>query len=1007
VSEDAFLDQQYRALVHAVQDYAIFSLDVAGVVQTWNAGAERNTGYTSSEIVGQHFSRFYPRDAVAAGKPEAELATAARTGRFSEETWRLRRDGRLFWAHVVITPLHDTRDGSLRGFAQVTRDLTHWKAREDALRENREALAATLHSIGDGVIATDELGRVTRLNPVAERLTGWAHAEALGRPITEVFSIVSELTGQPMESPIARVLAEGIVIGLANHTALVSRDGTLRAIADSGAPIRDPGGVIRGAVLVFRDVTEERRAAEAMRKLEERFRILVSQVADYAIYMLDLSGRISSWNIGAERMKGYSEEEVLGQHFSLFYTPEDVASQKPARALEQAIAEGRSENEGWRLRKDGTRFWANAVLTALHADNGALIGFAKLTRDLTERQQTTARLLEERAAHAASESARARSAFLADLGKALAESRELKPAIVRMARLALPMLGDYCIVDLRTPDGQNELLALAHVDPTQEHLVADLRRLQVPESVATHPAPRVLATGKSDLVPVITDEMLVAAAKSPEYLQLLRSLHPTSHMIVPMFVGERPTGTVSFVSTRSDRHFNEVDLSLAEDLAHRAALVIDNARLYDAEQRARRAAEILARAGAVLGSSLDHEVTLQNLAQLAVPLLADWCTVHVTDESGNIRPLAVAHTDPEKVRWARELAERYGARPDEPRGVPNVLRTGKTELYRSISDEMLHEAARDAEHERILRELGMTSVVIVPLEVHGRTIGALSMIHAESGQHFLDGDVVLIEELARRAAIAVENARLYRESQRAIALRDEFMSIASHELRTPLTSLQLHVEGLLRSAERGESLGATRYLAKLKAVAQQVSRQERLVHELLDFSHVAAGGLEFQLEELDLSQLISEVAERFQEDLAKRQCPFQLDTGGSVLGTWDRLRMDQVVTNLLSNALKYAPGRLIHVRLHADEERATIDVIDQGPGVAPEDQERIFRRFERAVSGSNYGGFGLGLWLVREIVTRLGGSVSVLSQLGQGATFRVVVPRQPPGLRSSGTTPDA
>src|SRR5690606_425534 len=151
-------------------------------------------------------------------------------------------------------------------------------------------------------------------------------------------------------------------------------------------------------------------------------------------------------------------------------------------------------------------------------------------------------------------------------------------------------LGDYCIIDLRAPDGTSGLLALAHVDPSQEPLVADLRRLQAPDP-ATHPAPRVLRSGKSEVVNGYTDEMLVAAAQSPEFLDTLRRLHPTAHMIVPMFVGERPTGTISFVSTRIERRFSDVDLSLAEDLAHRTALVIENARLYAAEQRSRQVAE--------------------------------------------------------------------------------------------------------------------------------------------------------------------------------------------------------------------------------------------------------------------------------------------------------------------------------------------------------------------------------------------------------------------------------
>ena len=1002
------VDASDRRLLDAIDAYAICQLDAQGVVTRWSSGAERNTGYRPDEIVGQHASRLYPVEAPGSTRLDAVLRETARVGHFEDEGWLLRKDGSRFWARTVTTPLPGP-DGVARGFAQVTRDLTEQRSREEALRDNEAALSATLYSIGDGVIATDESGRVTRVNPVAEALTGWSQRDAIGHPLSDVFHIVSELTGEPLENPVSRVLEEGLVMGIANHTALVARNGTQRAIADSAAPIRDQGGRIRGAVLVFRDVTEERRASEARLELEERFRLLVTQVRDYAIFMLDPAGRISSWNAGAARLKGYEEAEILGRHFSVFYTPEDIASGKPARELEEALAVGRVEDEGLRLRKDGSSFLANVVITPLRNQDGVLIGFAKVTRDLTERQQATTRLLEARAARAASEAARARSAFLADLGEALAESRGLPVAITRVARLALPTLGDYCIVDLRTPDGSAEVLALAHVDSTLEPLVAEMRRLQPPDLSQTHPAPQVMRTGQSSLQPVITEEMLTRAAQSPRYLEVLRRLHPTSHMIVPMIVGGRPTGTMSFVSTRNERHFSEVDLSLAEDLAHRVALVIENARLYEAEQRARLAAErsqrrleatvdrleILAKAGAVLGSSLDYEVTLQHLADLVVPKLADWCAVHIPDETGVLRSVAVAHSNPEKAQWARALGQRYPVRPDESYGAAAVLRTGERALYPEISDELLRRAARDAEHERILRELGMTSALIEPLTVRDKTIGTLTLVNAESGQKFSEDDIGLMAELARRAAMAVENARLYRESQQAIALRDEFVSLASHELKTPLTSLQLHVEGLLRSVERGELPMPERHLGKLHAVEQQVRRQERLVGELLDFSGVAAAGLTLQLEDVDLADVVRQVAERFEEDLLRKRCELELELTAGVVGRWDRQRLDHVVTNLLSNAIKYAPGKPIRVRLAADDEHVTLEVIDRGAGIAPADHERIFRRFERAVSRENYGGFGLGLWMVREIVTRLGGSVSVLSQPGEGATFRVVLPRRP------------
>jgi PAS domain S-box-containing protein len=267
-------EQQFRLLVDSVEDYAIFMLDRQGRILTWNAGAERLKGYTASEAIGHGFEMFYTAEDRASGKPARLLKVASELGRVEDEGWRVRRGGERFWADVIISTMTD-EDGTLVGFAKVTRDLTARKAAEEALRRSEESLSATLYSIGDGVIATDEQGRVTRLNPVAEALTGWQQADAVGRPIESVFHIVNELTRAPADNPVGRVLSEGTIVGLANHTALIARDGIERPIADSGSPIRDGSGAVLGAVLVFRDVTEERRADEEYqraRRAEEAVR---------------------------------------------------------------------------------------------------------------------------------------------------------------------------------------------------------------------------------------------------------------------------------------------------------------------------------------------------------------------------------------------------------------------------------------------------------------------------------------------------------------------------------------------------------------------------------------------------------------------------------------------------------------------------------------------------------------------------------------------------------------
>jgi PAS domain S-box-containing protein len=256
VVADYASENRYRLLVEAVTDYAIYMIDPHGIVISWNPGARRFKGYTPTEIIGQHFSRFYTDEDRAGGLPERALATAAREGKFESEGWRVRKDGNRFWAHVVIDPVRSA-SGELLGFAKITRDLT----------ERREAELALRHS-------------------------------------------------------------------------------------------------------------------------EEQFRLLVQSVTDYAIYMLDPEGRVTSWNIGAQRIKGYLPHEIIGRHFSEFYTPADRERGEPRRALETAAREGRFEKEGLRVRKDGSTFVAHVVIDPIRGPNGDLLGFAKVTRDITERKKS-------------------------------------------------------------------------------------------------------------------------------------------------------------------------------------------------------------------------------------------------------------------------------------------------------------------------------------------------------------------------------------------------------------------------------------------------------------------------------------------------------------------------------------------------------------------------------------------------------------------------------------------
>ncbi|HEV8613382.1 MAG TPA: PAS domain S-box protein, partial [Gemmatimonadales bacterium] len=315
-------EAQFRMLVEGTSEYAIFLLDPAGKVTSWNPGAEAIKGYRAGEILGQHYSRFYTPEDVRAGNPARHLEITGREGKYAEEAWRVRKDGSRFWANTLITALYDDA-GTLRGFSEITSDQTlrkqadetaHRLSAEQAAREEaertaaasqaqREQLRVTLHSIGDAVIATDPAGKVTLLNAVAARLIGWPGEEAIGQPLETVFRIQNEESGQPAENPTVQVTREGTVVGLANHTILIARDGTVTPIDDSAAPIRDAEGNLIGVVLVFRDVTERRRAERAIRESEAHKAAILETALD-GVITIDHEGKVLEFNPAAERMFG-------------------------------------------------------------------------------------------------------------------------------------------------------------------------------------------------------------------------------------------------------------------------------------------------------------------------------------------------------------------------------------------------------------------------------------------------------------------------------------------------------------------------------------------------------------------------------------------------------------------------------------------------------------------------------------------------------------------------------
>jgi signal transduction histidine kinase len=298
------------------------------------------------------------------------------------------------------------------------------------------------------------------------------------------------------------------------------------------------------------------------------------------------------------------------------------------------------------------------------------------------------------------------------------------------------------------------------------------------------------------------------------------------------------------------------------------------------------------------------------------------------------------------------------------------------------------------QHLDLIGKLKLTSIMTVPLISRLKVLGAMTLGLIRPDRHYNLSDLKFVEELANRAAIAIDNAGLYRDAQEAIQVRDEFLSIASHELRTPITPLMLQLQAMLRMANRNSHgmLTQDELVKGIKKIERQTERLSRLVDELLNVSRLRAGRMNLNLETFDLSQLIRDIVERYRVELEKSHCVPILHLESSMLVYWDPLRIEEAIVNLLENAMKFGKSKPIDISLTLKNEEVELSVKDQGMGISAQDQKRIFERFERAVSITEYGGFGLGLYITRKIVEGHGGSIQVESHLGKGSIFTIHLP---------------
>ena len=777
---------------------------------------------------------------------------------------------------------------------------------------------------------------------------------------------------------------------------------------------------------------------------EQLLRLLLESTSDCAVFPLDADGRVAGWDAAAERLFGYAEGEALGQPLARFFTPEDVARGEPERQLRAAASAGRSAGERWLVRKDGTWFWAAGDLTALRDERGRPCGYVLATRDRTE-QRHAHELLEkrERRFHALIEHGWDAVCLLSAAGDVLYASPStdrihgysrqdfvgrkalelvhpddlphLMEAFDRL--LASPGQTLACSFRYRHADGRwlwLEGVGTNLLDEPSVRAVAanfrDVTRQREDEQIRSQLA-AIVESSDDAIIGKTLDGVIVSWNRAAERLYGYTAEEavgkPLSILIPPGLPDELPGllerlkrgETIDHFETvrlRKDGTQVEVELSLSpvKDAEGRIVGAAKIARDSTARRKAEKRQRLLAESGAVLTASLDDQAILESVARLVVPALADYCVIHVRGEGDEIRQAAACCLDPRKEQLLHELARVY--RPDDhPESrAARVIRTGQADLVPQFAFAAAEAVDPSDRLIAIVHDLDPRSGVIVPLSARGRTLGTIALIASESGRRYDASDREFAEELAHRVALAVDNARLYREVREADRRKGEWIAMLAHELRNPLAPLLTGLHVLRRS---GGDRPAIEQAGSM--MERQVRHMARLVEDLLDVSRVAQGKIRLRRERLDLARLVRTTAGDRRHALTDVGVALTVETPETpVWLTGDATRLAQVLSNLLDNAAKFTDrGGRVEVKLTADESRrwAELRVRDTGVGIEPELLARLFEPFSQADRSLHRtkGGLGLGLALVKGLTELHGGKVRASSEgPGRGSEFLIRLP---------------
>jgi PAS domain S-box-containing protein len=842
----------------------------------------------------------------------------------------------------------------------------------------RFSLAAIVESSDDAIIGKTLDGIITSWNSGAQRLYGYTTEETIGQPVRmlipqentdELPQILDRLRrGKPIEH---------------YETMRVRKDGTRLNISLSVSPIKNATGEIIGASAIARDITGAKRAQEELQESERRFRQLAENLQEVFWISDALTKEMIYISPAYEEIWGRSRASLYAAPSSFMDAihPDDIEHVTGELGKQAA---GTYNVEYRIIRPDGSTRWIWARAFPIKDETGKVYRVAGIAEDISRRMMIEEDLREQTQT----------IETVNRVGQTIAAELDIHKVVQAVTDAATELsgarFGSFFYNVLDQSGGWYMLYTLSGVPR---------------EAFAHFPMPRA-----TDLFgPTFRGEGTICIDDvkrdrrygkwSPYHGMPEGHLPVTSYLAVPVISRSGEVIGGLFFGHPEAGVFKEREQRIVEGLAAQAAVSVDNARLFDAAQKARAQAELaerrssfLAAASEVLASSLEYEITLASVARLMVPHLADWCAVDILDEDRSIKRLAVAHQDASKVELASELEQRYPQQMSDPEGLAKVIRTGESEIYGEIPDTLLVMGARDAEHLRILRELGLKSAMVVPLVAHERVLGAITFVYSESGRRYEQADLTFAEDLARRAGMAVENSRLYREAQLANRMKDEFLAVVSHELRTPLTAVlgwsrMLHADQLdEETAKRAREI-----------IMRNAETQRQLIEDLLDVSRIITGKLRLDVRAIEFEPVIKAAVDAVRPAAEAKGIKLHmvLDTRtGHIAGDVDRLQ--QVVWNLLANAIKFTPKEgHVEVRLERVNSHVELSVSDTGQGISQEFLPYVFDRFRQADPTMTrvHGGLGLGLAIVRHLVELHGGTVEVFSEgEGRGSKFTVQLP---------------